>query len=77
MCGIASSIRDWELMVAYSAKAKSDPSLDPFVFTSANLLEAKLMSETGLVHISDQMTKLVDNAIGRDYAILPLITART
>ena len=64
-------------MVAYSAKAKSDPSLDPFVFTSANLLEMKLMSDAGLVQLRSKKMKDVDTAIKNDYAVLPPITAHT
>ncbi len=45
--GIASRIRDWDLMVKYSAKAKCDLFRDPFVSKSAHLLEKKLMSDAG------------------------------
>jgi len=46
---IASGIRDWELMVAYSAKAGRDPTLDPFVIISSKPLEKDLMTEYGLI----------------------------
>jgi Family of unknown function (DUF6594) len=64
-------------MVEYSAKAKSDPSLDPFVFTSANSLEMKLMSDVGLVQLRSQEMKRVDTAIRSDYAVLPPIAFAT
>ncbi|KAH9223720.1 hypothetical protein DL95DRAFT_379735 [Leptodontidium sp. 2 PMI_412] len=72
-----SGIRDWELMVKYSSKGKSDPSLDPFVFTSANLLEKRLMSDAGLVKLRSREIKHVDTAIKEGNAFLPPITAGT
>jgi hypothetical protein len=60
-------------MVACSAKAKSDPSLDPFVFTSANLLEMELMSDAGLV----RSNKDAGTALSNGDVVLPPITRRT
>ncbi|PVH72421.1 hypothetical protein DL98DRAFT_610679 [Cadophora sp. DSE1049] len=77
ICGIASGIRDWELMVKYSSKGKNDPSLDPFVFTSANLLEKRLMSDADLLKLRSKEIKHVDTAIREGYARLPPITAGT